>query len=590
MRLPWPFGRARRSASSDDGGGTAATASGGAIAPVERPPGDAWRRLPPLAETMGPPPLVAPNRPFAAGLAAGEPPAPILAPLAHGRSLEAPRGLVVGVARPTPARPGPALPAPVQRAPLGLRRSAAVDADDGDQSVDGPEPAPRPATIGSAGSAPAAVPIPRPAVPDVAPRPTAKLLTRAPEPPRAAALVGLVGQPHAPGATRARPKPSEPEAVPPPVQRAPGEPASARPDGPRLTIGQARRLGLGAPILGRPIESGATALTSVGRSAPDSPGRQAQPATPPAPAGVQRAPVEPLDLPLATGAVPSTAGNDAQAATRPVPPAAGGLAGETPPVAAVPVRASAPASHAMPRPLRSAGPIVSAQPLRTGVQRAPLTLPQRAANDAAASDRALPAAVTPAAAGPVKIHRGHDAAQLSEALDARSFTHGGEIFMPDRHGPLDAGRGKALLAHELTHVSQQRRFGSSLPAEHTSRGRALEAEAVAAERAPEMTLVSPTPGASRPAADPVERAAAVPDPILPESSTNGRGPGLATAPQRAPAIGGEARRPTAPGGGQGHSEQELEVLAHQLYQRIGRHLRRELLVDRERSGFALDLP
>ena len=35
---------------------------------------------------------------------------------------------------------------------------------------------------------------------------------------------------------------------------------------------------------------------------------------------------------------------------------------------------------------------------------------------------------------------------------------------------------------------------------------------------------------------------------------------------------------------------ELEILAHQLYQRIGRHLRRELLVDRERAGFALDLP
>jgi hypothetical protein len=44
------------------------------------------------------------------------------------------------------------------------------------------------------------------------------------------------------------------------------------------------------------------------------------------------------------------------------------------------------------------------------------------------------------------------------------------------------------------------------------------------------------------------------------------------------------------GARRGHSEQELEELAGQLYSRIGRRLRREILVDRERSGLALDLP
>jgi hypothetical protein len=62
--------------------------------------------------------------------------------------------------------------------------------------------------------------------------------------------------------------------------------------------------------------------------------------------------------------------------------------------------------------------------------------------------------------------------------------------------------------------------------------------------------------------------------------------------QRAPAV-----RKDDPGGREvdqagrpQHSEEELEDLAHQLYGRIGRRLRRELLVDRERIGLALDLP
>ena len=95
MRVPWPFARSRDSASPP------------AAAPdsEQRPAGGAWRGLPPLDETIGPPPLVAPVRPFAQAMAAGNPPPPIIAPLSHGRSLEAPRGIVVGIARPTVARP-----------------------------------------------------------------------------------------------------------------------------------------------------------------------------------------------------------------------------------------------------------------------------------------------------------------------------------------------------------------------------------------------------------------------------------------------------------------------------------------------------
>jgi hypothetical protein len=188
----------------------------------------------------------------------------------------------------------------------------------------------------------------------------------------------------------------------------------------------------------------------------------------------------------------------------------------------------------------------------------------------------------------VKIHRGGEASNLAAALDARSFTHGTEIYLPSSHGPLNSGKGRSLLAHEMTHVAQQRRLGSSLPAEDSPRGRSLEKEAVAAEHAPDMTLAT---HANQPAGADARSAGTTAPKQEPASATTSA---IASAPgpQRAPESGGSAprskqsdRSPT----GHSHTEQELEVLAHQLYHRIGRHLRRELLVDRERAGFALDL-
>ena len=47
--------------------------------------------------------------------------------------------------------------------------------------------------------------------------------------------------------------------------------------------------------------------------------------------------------------------------------------------------------------------------------------------------------------------------------------------------------------------------------------------------------------------------------------------------------------PTAPKSARPSSDAELEELAGQLYGRISRRLRRELLVDRERAGVMVDL-
>lgn len=317
------------------------------------------------------------------------------------------------------------------------------------------------------------------------------------------------------------------------------------------------------------------------------------PAPPVVAQGIQRAP-EPAapEMPLAMPPAPSeVAASPAMATPAPLSPAP--LSPATP---ASPAPAPGAAAAALTRGVPDIGdrgpsratPIVSSQALRTRVQRAPLTLPQRSATGAAAEapdSTALP--VAPAAAGgPVKIHRDGQASQLSTALDARSFTHGGEIFLPANHGPLTSGTGKALLAHELTHVAQQRRLGSALPAETTPHGKSLEADAVAAERAPDMTLALPqSPGdGSRTSAS----AAMGTSPDMPSRPAPQRAPNDATPrPTKATA---DASSPGQPAGGHAHTEQELEVLAHQLYHRIGRHLRRELLVDRERLGFALDLP
>jgi Domain of unknown function (DUF4157) len=93
----------------------------------------------------------------------------------------------------------------------------------------------------------------------------------------------------------------------------------------------------------------------------------------------------------------------------------------------------------------------------------------------------------------VRIERGEEAQRLSSAANARAVTRGGEVFIPASEGPLDSGRGGGLLAHELTHVIQQRRLGNSVPLEHSPGGRRLEAEASMTERHVRGDLAAPAP-------------------------------------------------------------------------------------------------
>jgi len=58
--------------------------------------------------------------------------------------------------------------------------------------------------------------------------------------------------------------------------------------------------------------------------------------------------------------------------------------------------------------------------------------------------------------GQVRLHTGSQAGQLNRAISAQAFTHGHDIYLGERAPDLSSGPGKQLLAHELTHVIQQK--------------------------------------------------------------------------------------------------------------------------------------
>jgi len=293
VRLPWPFRRTDTQRPMADPVGTqpAAAPSFGRVAQRQE-----WRDLPPLDETIAPPPLVAPNSRFSAGLAVNNPPPPALAPLGHQRSLEAPPGLALGFARPiaapaATAAGGPPGPVTVSRQTPGFslrraiqRRFSAAESPSGptwpasdssgppapDLAAGAPPAGPAPATVGAlpalaprrvstvapsaavrpaalttAPAAPVAPPLQRSAARN-APAPAA----RAPTP--AASTLRSLFRPVTP---EPAPPPVEFGSAPPPPRPVPAQPTAQRqPTAPRLTLGQSRRMGLGLP-LGAPARS-----------------------------------------------------------------------------------------------------------------------------------------------------------------------------------------------------------------------------------------------------------------------------------------------------------------------------------------------
>lgn len=99
----------------------------------------------------------------------------------------------------------------------------------------------------------------------------------------------------------------------------------------------------------------------------------------------------------------------------------------------------------------------------------------------------------------VRVHADRRASESAGALDADAYTVGSHVVMgPGAYAP-GTPRGRALLAHELTHVAQWERAGRVSPALELSRSdqpaerEADRAEAASVRGAPFQTTVAPRP-------------------------------------------------------------------------------------------------
>ncbi|MCC7505440.1 MAG: DUF4157 domain-containing protein [Saprospiraceae bacterium] len=69
----------------------------------------------------------------------------------------------------------------------------------------------------------------------------------------------------------------------------------------------------------------------------------------------------------------------------------------------------------------------------------------------------------------VRIHTGARAAEMSQGIQAKAFTHGSDIYFNQGQYSPESSEGKRLLGHELTHVMQQKRtFFTNSPDTHNN--------------------------------------------------------------------------------------------------------------------------
>lgn len=74
----------------------------------------------------------------------------------------------------------------------------------------------------------------------------------------------------------------------------------------------------------------------------------------------------------------------------------------------------------------------------------------------------------------VRVHTGSLAEQLNETLQAEAFTSGSDVYFNSNRYQPDNAAGRHLLAHELTHVLQQRRSGTPGTQRAAASGRLIQ--------------------------------------------------------------------------------------------------------------------
>jgi len=188
----------------------------------------------------------------------------------------------------------------------------------------------------------------------------------------------------------------------------------------------------------------------------------------------------------------------------------------------------------------------------------------------------------------------------------RGMTVDGHVTIPASVGSLDHGAGRAVLAHELVHVQQQRDLGAAMPAPGSESAHRLESAARTAEAAvawEELALARP--GSRQSAADAsaqapvtVSRAMGAPTGRTATRAVHaamqladGDAPAPApdtSAPSTSSSAPATAGGPTA-GAAATMSDRDLDEMLQRLYPRLRRSLSSELLVARERAGMLADL-
>jgi hypothetical protein len=238
-------------------------------------------------------------------------------------------------------------------------------------------------------------------------------------------------------------------------------------------------------------------------------------------------------------------------------------------------------------------PLVGARPLR------PAATLQRSTEPAPGDLHAPISRGFDADLAGVRFDRTREGAGTADRMAARAFTQGDEIVLPS-HSPLDSGPARSLVAHELTHVAQQRRYGEALPDEGSPDGQRLELQAQSGEgsvsrgaelplapvqRASVETLLDRSAPSSDSAPQVVQRGWL--DSASSEfSGLSSRGPSLAEAGSAVSTVGSAIGSMFS---GHKAAETDIDELAGKLYDRIRTRLKSELLVDRERAGFLTDL-
>jgi hypothetical protein len=111
----------------------------------------------------------------------------------------------------------------------------------------------------------------------------------------------------------------------------------------------------------------------------------------------------------------------------------------------------------------------------------------------------------------VLVHRGPDVDRQATQLGAAAFAGDDQVHLGTAAGHDDGPEARALVAHELVHIAQQRQLGGALPDEASVDGIRLEAEAVAVEQA--VRESRPLPKLAHPRPVPVVEARPVEQPV-----------------------------------------------------------------------------